>query len=488
MQLIYKMHRVKIAFFTALVIISTSGCKNLVEVNAPVTSTNGDNVYTSDANATAVLTGMYGNISKGSFATGNAGISFFSGLSSDELTLYNGISSADKKTYYYQNALYSKTTGTDPGTDFWASMYNYIFICNAAIEGLANASPVTPAVRTQLTGEARFMRAFFYFYLANLYGDVPLSITTDYSTNAGLARSARSQVYQQIIADLKEAKTLLSDNYLNGSLQKYTGAPERLRPTKWAASALLARAYLYNGDYANAESEASTVINNTSLYRLASLDSSFLKNSTEAIWQLQPVNTGWNTEDARVFVLSSAPVGVNTTHPAYLSSYLLSAFEASDNRRLKWVTGYTDLSGTHYYPSKYKSATNGAAVTEYLMMLRLGEQYLIRGEARAQQNNIGGAQADLDSIRARAGLPIVVSSDKASLMAAILHERQVELFTEWGNRWLDLKRMGIIDAVMGSPGGVCAAKGGTWNSYQQWYPLPLYDLQKDPALVQNPGY
>jgi hypothetical protein len=117
--------------------------------------------------------------------------------------------------------------------------------------------------------------------------------------------------------------------------------------------------------------------------------------------------------------------------------------------------------------------------------LRLGEQYLIRAEARVQQNDITGAISDLNLIRKRAGLPGTLANDKASLLAAIMHERQVEMFTEWGNRWLDLKRTKSVDTIMNI---VAPAKNTTWNSNWQWYPIPVNDIIQDPNLVQNDGY
>ncbi len=89
------------------------------------------------------------------------------------------------------------------------------------------------------------MRAYFYFYLVNLYGQVPLAITSNYQTNSALRRAPLDIVYDQIIADLVGAETLLSLDYLDGTLTKYQGKAERLRPTRWAASAMLARVYLY---------------------------------------------------------------------------------------------------------------------------------------------------------------------------------------------------------------------------------------------------
>jgi hypothetical protein len=120
------------------------------------------------------------------------------------------------------------------------------------------------------------------------------------------------------------------------------------------------------------------------------------------------------------------------------------------------------------------------------MVFRLAEQYLIRAEARAQQGNVSGSQSDLNAIRTRAGLPNTTANDKASLLTAIQHERQVEMFTEWGHRWFDLKRTGTIDAVMSV---IAPAKGGgAWNSNKALLPLPLGDLQADQNLTQNPGY
>ena len=391
---------------------------------------------------------------------------------------------------YYTNSLFTSNTGS-PGTEYWNSAYRFIYICNEAIEGLSASTSLTPAVQQQLLGEAKFTRAFLYFYLVNLYGSVPLATSSDYEVNARLSRSPVDTVYQQIVKDLNDAQGLLADNYMGPDVKTLT--PERVRPNKWAAMALLARVYLFKGDYPNAEAQATAVINHSSVYGLTTLDSVFLKNSREAIWQLQPIFTGWNTEDAKVFIIpASGPSYGYLGHPVYLSSDLLNSFEPGDQRSVpgNWIDSVSYAVSqterdTVYFPYKYKSATFGSPVTEYLMVLRLGEQYLIRAEARA---HLGEATAvdDLNAIRNRAGLPNYTGlTDQASLLAAILHERRVELFSEWGHRWLDLKRTNTVDAVMTA---ACAAKGGTWQSYQQWYPILASDIEKDQNLVQNTGY
>lgn len=467
-----------------LLVWPSTSCKKLVEVEAPVTSSNALNVYSSDATATAVLTGIYTDMSGAitlSFATGNKSISLYTGLSSDELTLYSGVNNT---TYlaYYKNSL---SAAIDPiaGSEFWGQFYNCIFICNSAIEGLNNATSLTPAVKQQLLGEAKFMRSFIYFYLVNLFGDVPLVTTTNYKVNATLKRASKAEVYQQITADLKEAQSLLSPNYLDKNLQGYTDMSERVRPTRWAAIALLARVYLYNGDYADAEKQASLVINQSALYSLSELNTVFLSNSNEAIWQLQPVNAGRNTEDAFTFIIPKT--GPSDDNPVFLSQNLLNSFEAGDQRKINWVGKTIVDIDTLYYPHKYKSATQDEPVTEYLMVLRLAEQFLIRAESRAQQGNLDGAKVDLNAVRFRALLNETTATSKPALLEAVLHERQVELFSEWGHRWLDLKRTGRVDAVMTIE---TSKKGGTWNSNWQLYPISFADIEKDPNLTQNPGY
>jgi hypothetical protein len=477
-----KIFRIGVLF----IFLIAMGCEKFVAVDPPKTSVNEENVYKTDATSIAVLTGIYTGMVNDGLFTGSGGISVLSGLSGDELTLANTV--ADNNLIaYYKNEL---RTGLNEnyGTELWRGVFPYIFICNAAIEGLGNSGSLTPSVKKQLLGEARFMRAFFYFYLVNYLGDTPLAVTTNPAVNSALPRSSVPLVYQQIVADLKEAQQLLNENYLNKDLQNYAGTPERVRPTKWAATALLARTYLFMADYANAEMEASKIISNANQFSMSALVDVFLKNSPEAIWQLQPVQAGRNTEDALTFILPiNGPSA--TTNPVYLCPQLLNAFEPGDLRRKggNWVDSVIVSGNAYFYPAKYKAKLTSGVASEYLMVLRLAEQYLVRAEARARQNDIGGAQDDLNTIRTRAGLPDTKANDKTSLLAAVLNECQVEFFTEWGHRWLDLKRTGNVDAIMRVVTPL-KANGGQWQSYQQLYPVYYNDILKDPNLSQNTGY
>ena len=147
----------------------TSSCKKWVEVPAPVNSQNAANIYTNNAAAIGVMTGIYAKMSNNSYVQFDFGINDLSdiamsvlpGLSADELVLYSG---TDFLSAYYTNGLTSATSLNS----FWEKIYPVIFVCNSAIEGLEKSSGLTPGVKQQLQGEARFMRAFCYFYLVNL--------------------------------------------------------------------------------------------------------------------------------------------------------------------------------------------------------------------------------------------------------------------------------------------------------------------------------
>lgn len=454
-------------------------CKKLVDVAAPDTQLTNTNVYSTDETAIAAMNGVYTHISASYlFSGGITSMSLFPGLSADELNVVT--SGGAMFIDYYTNNLSNTSTGS---SDFWNNIYPLVYDVNSIITGLNGASGLTPAIKKQLMGEAEFMRAFFYFYLVNLYSDVPLIITTNYAANAIMARTPQAQVWQQIISDLKDAESLLSPNYLDGTLLNVTTT--RVRPTKWSALALLARVYLYTGDWSDAESQADSVLSNSGTFNLLmNLNDVFLKDSAETIWELQPVNSNQNTQEASFFILSGAP---NFLFPVYLDSMLVNAFEPGDQRKVNWVDSVI-AGGTYYYAYKYKAGYSTSNNLEDEVVFRLAEQFLIRAEARARQGNIANALIDLNTIRNRAGLSSLGDSNESSLLLDILHERQVELFTEWGHRWLDLKRYGVINSVMGSPGNECSKKSGTWDSAAQLYPIPLFDLQHDVNLLQNTGY
>lgn len=473
----YKCSALGLIFF----LLGTCGCKKFVEIAPPETELVTASVFDKNAAASAAQTGIYTQLYNTSVSFH---ISLDGGLLSDEFYNYN--SNTSSLTQEYINGMVANNSYGQ-----WSVAYNFIYQENAILEALAGNNALTPSVVQQLTGEALFVRAYWHFYLTTCYGDIPIVTSTDYAVNNTISRSPRALVFQQIVADLQKAQSLMSSNFVNADDTSFSAQTERVRPTKWAATALLARAYLYLGNWTGADSAASAVIGNA-MFRLPVLDSVFLKNSSETIWQVQiPTPPSKNTEDGQFYVLTSAPNGT-TNSGVTLSPQLLSAFEPGDKRFVHWVDSIVFPGATYYFPYKYKGTavtfTATGTVTEYNMMLRLAEQYLIRAEAEAQLNQLTAAANDINTIRTRAGLGGTSAATQADLLTAILHERQVELFTEWGYRWFDLVRTGNVNAVMGAPGNVTHYKGGAWVAADTLFPIPQSEINLNGNLTQNVGY
>lgn len=459
------MKRYAIIFIIPILLLA---CKKSIQVDPPINPIVSEVVFGNDSSAISSLTGIYFemmNGSNGATQFSSSGITIFTGMYSDELR-YFAPSFRDE----FQKSFLSQGSHDLLVSFLWDRAYRYIYTANVCMEGLNKSTKLTSSIKTRLLGEALFIRAFCYFHLVNIFGAVPMPLTGDYRVNITLGRSSESEVYDRIIKDLKEAQTYLPDTYDNSG---------RIRPIKWAATALLARVLLYQGDWAGAEDQSSSVINSAHFSLLSDPAFVFRKESRETIWQLFPSNTPINTFEGGLFIPSSSGAV-----PGYLmTDSLLKAFEMGDSRRLKWVgariySGYPD---SLYYPAKYKVRT-AIAISENYVVLRLAEQYLIRSEARARQNKLTEAQDDINKIRNRAGLENTTAMSLQDLLAAIERERRIELFAEWGNRWYDLKRTNRANEVLG------LMKPATWKSTATLWPIPISQIRANPALTQNPGY
>ncbi len=468
-----------------LAVFSQVGCKKLIEVEPPIQSVSGREIYSTNSSAATVVAGIYLSMTEESFLHGLNGISLRVGLSSDEFKLFDG--NFDLSLDY----LYRNVNSIELGNLFWNNgLYSYIFRCNSAIDGITSSTGISSDVKNQLLGELLLIRSFCYFYLVNLYGDVPLVLTTDTKTNSLLPRANSAEVYDKIISDLLSAENLLNEFYVGSDSR--SESDERVRPNKSVSEALLARVYLYTSQWEKAEYMSSKVINNDA-YSLSPLDQVFLKNSSETIWALKVTNSIFGNKDGIMFNLMDVNGGPNSSQPVSIADDLFNSFEYEDDRRNKWVDSVVLNSITYRFPHKYITDQTflDNNVVEYPMVLRLSEQYLIRAEARAHLGNLSGANSassDLNIIRNRAGLKNKdISTSLTYALDAILKERRVEFFSEWGNRWFDLKRMDKIDQIMNI---FCPMKGAEWLPFKRLYPIPGSEFFNNPSLRghQNLGY
>ncbi|HXK00004.1 MAG TPA: RagB/SusD family nutrient uptake outer membrane protein [Gelidibacter sp.] len=445
-----------------LTVILLSSCESFIEVDHPDSQLTDNIVFNDLGSAEAAITNIYSKLSNNVLVCGNLnGISILLGSYADELQTYNtGIS----EFQFFQNSLVATNTNV---ASLWNGSYNLIYATNAIKEGLENSTALSQNNKNRLIGEVLFLRAYIHFHLLNLFGEIPYVATTNYVANSSIEKLPVSQIYTLLIADLEKAKSLVPT----------TQSPFKVRAGIDAVKSLLARVHLYNTDWELAEAEASSVINSGNFIWVESLDDVFLKNSTGTIWQLMPTKDGLPTQEGQSFIFKMGPPNNRA-----LNTHLVDAFEHGDLRKEHWIGSVKGNAGIWYYPFKYKQNTTETTSTEYSILFRLEELYLIRAEARTHLRDFDGARNDLNKIRNRALLANTSAETGLQLIDAIIQERRIEFFSELGHRFFDLKRAGIINSAL-SP-----IKLG-WDSTDSLLPIPESETLLNPNLLpQNPGY
>jgi len=428
-------------------------CNKFVATPVPVNSITPQAVFASDGSATATLLGAYSSV-----LNTEASVYEEAALFSDEL-IYG---TASGPTEEAMDNTYDNTV--DYG--FFSNYYRTIYECNAILEGLKTTSALSDSVASMLKGESEFLRAFGHLRLMAFYGNIPLITTTDVTKTALEPNTPVAQILDTVIADLKDAYAILPASYPTA---------DRVRANKWAAGALLAAAYLYKGDWTDAETVAGAVIA-SGVYSLPTdLNTVFLKSSSETIWQL------WEQNGVTGVGSTWLPTSSSSIY-YYVRPGVVSAFEPGDLRMTAWLRQGTGGSAGLYYPYKYKQRlANTGSNMEDLVVLRLAEQYLNRAEARAHEGDLSGGLSDLNVIRQRAGLPVSTVSTTDSLLLAVEQERRIEFLCEDGQRWFDLNRTGRASYWL------APVKPG-WQARDTLLPYPQSILLANPSLQQNAGY
>lgn len=445
-----------------------ASCESFVEVEIPNDKMVTETVFASEETAQSAMQGIYYELFNTGFSGGTTNsITVLGGLSADIL---EPISTNNTTLIQFQeNEIFTENSGV---LGIWNSAYNIIYLVNNLLEGIENSEGLSDSFKHRLEGEARFIRAFTYFYLVNLYENIPLVLSTDYDENSLISQAPESEIYEQIVLDLNRAREILTKDYLRD---------ERFYANYYAATALMARVKLYQEQYSEAAILSSEVIDANDLYDLVNLDEVFLKNSQEAIWQISPAGRGniltWTAEGSTFIGSSFSSIKLR---PEFVGS-----FSQEDLRREKWIGSFLSETRDFDYVYKYKDRSSIDNITEYGMVLRLAEQYLIRAEARIGMGEFWAAIEDIDRIRERAGLNLISEANPdispQELQNLIIEERRRELFAEWGHRWLDLKRLNIASEVLSS-------KSSGWEETDVLYPIPAHERSKNPNLEQNQGY
>ena len=370
------------------------------------------------------------------------------------------------------------TAANGVANELWRTLYRTIYVTNFMLERLPTVSGVPDATRKTVTAEAKFLRAWSYFIATYTFGDVPLVTSTDQVANRSVGRTARATILAAVLADYQAALTDLPA-IAAGSTNAATNGTYAYKTTCQAA---LARFYLYQKNWAQAEQLASQVIA-SGFYTLIPNYSDIVTRDFTAESILE---VGYNLTDdpgTSNFGLNNLFVGRREVIPSNQVVVQLNTTQAG--------TRQTTIS---FDPTRLGGGDNGWTVQKYgtasadnnnIVLMRLAEMYLIRAEARAQQGKLTGttgAIADLNVLRTRAKASAITAGDQAALLLAVEQERVYELAYE-GHRWYDLVRTGRAQAVM-------SAFTPNWKSTYELWPIPQNDIQQNPALAgkQNPGY
>jgi len=444
------------------VILQASSCSKFLEVETPVGEVSSSTVFNSESSAQAAVVGLYSQVMVTNNYFLNGGLSLYGGLYADEL--YNTSANSNYDPFKSSSLTSANSIVSN---NLYRFAYNYIYQANLILENLPEAR-ISDNNKLRYTGEMFFMRSLCYFYLVNLWGDVPLILSTDQEVNRIATRTNKLDIYKQLISDLLQAEIQLKDQSTD---------VEKSRPDLYAVKLLLSRAYLYQKDYRNAFAKADEVIQSGKYSLEQDLTKVFLAGSKETILQFRPLGPNFNTAEGFTFLPSSSTASPTIS----LFANWMKTFESTDQRQTQWVTKRTSGSVNYYFPAKYKIRSN-AVKTEFNIALRLAEAYLIRSESNFRLNNYENAITDLNVIRKRAGLtdlPLDLPANQYE--ETLMQERSHEFFAEWGHRWLDLKRWDKAAVILSSV-------KTEWNAYKELFPIPNYEIIRNTKMTQNEGY
>jgi len=257
-----------------LLLAFVTSCKKYVALDTPPNSVSTDNAFADSSTATSVVLGLYGGMASGGNTSSAVNAIVYHATTKGAMSADEGYYLTNTSFDDYKN---NTLAAGNAANSLWSGPYVRIARANYAIEGITASSTLSASVKNQLLGEAKFLRAWNYFYLVNFFGDVPLVLTTDALEEGLKPRAPVADVYAQIVKDLLDAKNLLTTSY---------PSTERARVNKNVVSAFLARVYFYQQNWAAAESEATAVINSGSYSLVTDLTKVFLNNSNETIWQI----------------------------------------------------------------------------------------------------------------------------------------------------------------------------------------------------------
>lgn len=446
-----------------LFMLSNQSCESLIDIDLPNDQINASDVFQDAQTANSALINLYTNFRNQSIYSGSSfGLGTTLGLYTDELENLTPSSSSLGFYALYNNQINSTSSSI---TTMWTSSYTHIYAINAFIEGLTASNTIALKDKETPLAEALLLRVLYYQALTQLFGDIPYITSTNYKTNTTISKTNSLEVLKLLENDLLEIEQKLNYTYRNTT--KYY-------PNKSVVELVLAKNYLIQKQYNQAEKYAQKVIQSP-LYAIENDINNVFKNSAKStLWQLSNNNnTDAPTFEATNFIILTTP-------NFQLSENLLNIYDNNDLRKKNWINTITLNSKLLSYAYKYKNRT--ANKDENSIIFRLEEAYFILAEALIHQQKYSQAIPVLNTIRNRAGLSNLPDTlSEQQLLTEMLIESQREFFTEHGRRFFDLKRNDKLSLLNQTK--------PNWQSIHALFPYPENETILNPNLLpQNNGY
>lgn len=440
---------------------------------------------------------------------------------------------------YRDLAHYTGNSLTDATQNFWQYRYKGILRSNICIERISNSPIKNEELKNRMVTEAKFLRAFHYFDLARNFGGLPIVLGMKLPSEvAGIQRASIEDTYKQIEKDLQEAIPYLP-------LRSEYDEKDLGRVTKGAAEGFLAKVYLYQEKYPEAEEMLSDLINSNEYKLLANFGDVWSvshNNSEESIFEVQFMFDDTYALGGSIPVICGSRDDSGWSWGLPTSNLEKAFLDAGDSERLKWtiikhdatsVPGDPAWNADKPYiitPDKHKSARisrkNYIPVKERpavynidklplnYRLLRYADVLLMQAEVKNALGKDGEAREALNLVRERVGLPKIMTATGTTLRDAIRLERRLELALENQRlydirRWKDDNGKKHVANLMGAKGSFViynteestdvyeltnqkerSDKGITFKEDRDLlFPIPNSEVtMSDGSIKQNPNY
>ncbi|SDX93691.1 Starch-binding associating with outer membrane [Lutibacter oricola] len=473
----------QIKFLTLLILaVFISSCEDDFLSPELVSAENGDTYYANDAEIETAVVNIYDGVQGvNQLELTSSGLNY--GVQNEyyltEMRSDNTrTKSSEGEAAQFENYTLESTNGIV--LNYYRSYYNIIFRANTVLENLDAA---TDSGKVKFEAEAKFLRAYAYFNLVRLFGDVPLvdKLINPADTETSFTRVATSTIYELIVADLQTAASGLTDG-------------SKDRASKSAAQTLLAKVYLTLGNYGDAKTLLESVMSSGFTLQDNFVDLFYTERNSEIIFAIgYEASDVYNSQNFSAEWLNA--VG-RTSGVNYVTDDAVAALDAMGGNRAMYSYRIDPAQVTQHQVVKYLPngdedlgipVTSGdptSAGNDWIV-LRYADVLLMYVEAV-----MAGADATLDAsaieafqkVRDRAGLTDTVTSITKQ---ELLDERRVELAFE-NHRLFDLIRFGVAQEVLSA---FSSANGYSFSATDLLLPIPQSEIGlSNGVLTQNPGY